>query len=218
VAKTEVSDKAVDALYQRLKREAEEGGYHLNPEVDFTKDLVRSLLINEKRYGYWACPCRLASGVKEDDLDIICPCDYRDADVDEYGSCYCALYVSTEIFEGKRKAGSIPERRPPEQERKRLKEEASKLKVRGAAQPVALSVWRCKVCGYLCARDGPPEICPICKAKKDRFEKFISEGATFSTTLPVWRCKVCGYLCARNEPPEICPVCKAKKDRFERFM
>jgi ABC-type ATPase with predicted acetyltransferase domain len=22
-------------------------------------------------------------------------------------------------------------------------------------------VWRCKVCGYLCARDGPPEVCPI---------------------------------------------------------
>jgi ferredoxin-thioredoxin reductase catalytic subunit/rubredoxin len=211
VAKTEVSDKAVDALYRRLKREAEEGGYHLNPEVDFTKDLVRSLLINEKRYGYWACPCRLASGVKEDDLDIICPCDYRDADANEYGSCYCALYVSTEIAEGKKKATSIPERRPPEQERKRLK-------VRGAAQPVSLPVWRCKVCGYLCARDGPPEICPVCKAKKDRFEKFIDAGATFSTPLPVWRCKVCGYLCARNEPPEICPVCKAKKDRFEKFM
>jgi ferredoxin-thioredoxin reductase catalytic subunit/rubredoxin len=218
VAKIEVSDKAVDVLYERLKREAEEGGYHLNPEVDFTKDLVRSLLINEKRYGYWACPCRLASGVKEDDLDIICPCDYRDADVDEYGSCYCALYVSTEIAEGKKKASSIPERRPTEQERKRLNEEAAKLKIRGAAQPVALPVWRCKVCGYLCARDGPPEICPVCKAKKDRFEKFIDAGATFSTPLPVWRCKVCGYLCARNEPPEICPVCKAKKDRFERFM
>jgi rubredoxin len=36
-----------------------------------------------------------------------------------------------------------------------------------------LPVWRCKVCGYLCARDGPPEICPICKAKKERFERFL---------------------------------------------
>jgi rubrerythrin len=26
--------------------------------------------------------------------------------------------------------------------------------------------------GYLCARENPPEICPICKVKKDRFEKF----------------------------------------------
>jgi ferredoxin-thioredoxin reductase catalytic chain len=36
-----------------------------------------------------------------------------------------------------------------------------------------LPVWRCKVCGYLCARDSPPEVCPICKAKKERFEKFM---------------------------------------------
>jgi rubrerythrin len=35
-----------------------------------------------------------------------------------------------------------------------------------------LPVWRCVVCGYLCARELPPPICPICKAKKDRFELF----------------------------------------------
>jgi rubrerythrin len=34
-------------------------------------------------------------------------------------------------------------------------------------------VWRCTVCGYLCAREHPPEICPICKVKKERFERFI---------------------------------------------
>jgi ferredoxin-thioredoxin reductase catalytic chain len=33
-------------------------------------------------------------------------------------------------------------------------------------------VWRCKVCGYLCARPQPPLKCPICKADKDRFERF----------------------------------------------
>lgn len=35
-----------------------------------------------------------------------------------------------------------------------------------------LTVWRCKVCGYLCARKGPPEVCPICKVSKERFEPF----------------------------------------------
>lgn len=33
-------------------------------------------------------------------------------------------------------------------------------------------VWRCRVCGYLCARDRPPAECPICKAKRERFEEF----------------------------------------------
>jgi len=53
-----------------------------------TKALVKGLLTNEKRYGYQACPCRLASGRKEEDLDIVCPCDYRDADVVEFDACY----------------------------------------------------------------------------------------------------------------------------------
>ncbi len=164
-----VTPEEIDRLYQKLNREAEAGGYHLNPDVSFTKDLVQGILVNEKRYGYWACPCRLASGEKAEDLDIICPCDYRDPDLNEYGACYCALYVTGEVLRGERKLAPIPERRPPAEERK---------KPPSSPQPSHLSslpypVWRCKVCGYLCAREGPPEVCPICKAKKDRFEKFL---------------------------------------------
>jgi len=169
---TDVTQNEIDRLYERLYKEAEEGGYHLNPDVEFTKDLIKGLLINEKRYGYWACPCRLATGVKFEDLDIICPCDYRDADILEYGSCYCALYVSTPALKDEKPIQSIPERRPPNKEdRAQIKEKLT----RPSGPPSSLSkpVWRCKVCGYLCARDEPPEICPICKAKKDRFECFM---------------------------------------------
>jgi ferredoxin-thioredoxin reductase catalytic subunit len=83
-----VSQEEMDKLYERLKKEAEATGYHLNPDVDFTMELVKGLLINEKRYGYWNCPCRIASGIKKEDLDIICPCDYRDQDVLDYGTCF----------------------------------------------------------------------------------------------------------------------------------
>ena len=164
----EVAVAEIDKLYDRLFREAESAGYHLNPDVEFTKELVKSLIINERRYGYWACPCRLASGKKEDDLDIICPCDYRDSDLNEYDACYCALYVSDAVRKGEKKAGSIPERRPPPAKGRRQAEIAGP-KPTGLSQPV----WRCKVCGYLCAREQPPEVCPICKAKKDRFERFM---------------------------------------------
>lgn len=109
----EVSDQEVEKTYQRLDKFAESRGYHLNPDIEFTKDLIRSLLINQKRYGYWACPCRLASGKREEDRDIICPCDYRDPDLNEFGACYCALYVSKEIKDGKKQAEAIPERRLP---------------------------------------------------------------------------------------------------------
>jgi len=159
----------VNRLYERLKREAEEGGYHLNPDVVFTKDLLSGLLVNEKRYGYRSCPCRIASGIKNEDLDIICPCDYRDPDLGEFGACYCALYVSEAIWTGEEQAGAIPERRPPPEERKKahVQTPASVL------SSLPFPVWRCRVCGYLCARDEPPGVCPICKARKERFERFV---------------------------------------------
>ena len=83
-----MTQEEINHIYEQLKKEAESGGYHLNPDVEFTKELVRGLLINEKRYGYRACPCRLASGNKNDDLDIICPCDYRDSDLTDFNTCY----------------------------------------------------------------------------------------------------------------------------------
>jgi ferredoxin-thioredoxin reductase catalytic subunit len=164
-----VTDGEIAALHERLGREAEEGGYHLNPDPAFVRGLVRGLLVNTKRYGYMSCPCRLASGVKKEDLDIICPCDYRDPDLADYGACYCALYVSEEVLAGRRRTGSIPERRPPPGARVAVPPSA------GAAAPFSLAypVWRCRVCGYLCARGEPPDVCPVCKAKKDRFERFL---------------------------------------------
>jgi len=166
---SEPSQAEIDKLYERLNKEAEAGGYHLNPDVEFTKALVRGLLVNEQRYGYWSCPCRLAAGKKADDLDIICPCDYRDPDLNQHGTCYCALYVSDEVMSGEKKLQSIPECRPPAEERKTSEQKP----VADTISSLPLPVWRCKVCGYLCAREEPPGICPVCKAKKDRFERFI---------------------------------------------
>ena len=164
-----ISSEQVDALYERLDREAEASGYHLNPDVEFTRGLLEGLLINEQRYGYRACPCRLAAGDKQKDLDIICPCDYRDPDLVDWGACYCALYVSDEVVRGERGVQSIPERRPPEEERPQDRPARSPEQPGGES---AMPVWRCRVCGYLCAREKPPGICPICKAKRERFERF----------------------------------------------
>jgi ferredoxin-thioredoxin reductase catalytic subunit len=165
----EISPAEVGKLHHRLHKEAEASGYHLNPDAAFTRELVKGLLINEKRYGYWACPCRLASGKREEDLDIICPCDYRDPDLTDYHACYCALYVSAAVLKGEIKFHSIPERRAPEEERKKSRYASGGPK----GLSLTLPVWRCRVCGYLCAREDPPEACPICKAKQDRFERFI---------------------------------------------
>ncbi len=164
-----ISQDEIDTLYNKLYKEAESGGYHLNPDIAFTKDLVRGLLVNEKRYGYQNCPCRLASGNQQADLDIICPCDYRDPDLDDYGCCYCALYVTGAVLRDEKKVGSIPDRRSHSEKSR----QNQPLPTASTLSALPLPVWRCKVCGYLCARDQPPEICPICKARRERFEKFI---------------------------------------------
>jgi len=204
----EVTPQEVERLFTRLDAEAESGGYHLNPDRKFTLGLIEGMLVNERRYGYWACPCRLASGVKKEDLDIICPCDYRDADVSEYGACYCGLYVSQDVVDGKRKATRIPERRPPEEQRMQS-DPTPALRMaapaggtgggssEGSAAPAASGA---SAAGT--SQQAPPELPDL--------------AAIFK--YPLWRCRVCGYLCSRGQPPEVCPICKARKDRFERLV
>jgi len=169
---TEQFPTEVIALYQQLKKEAEAGGYNLNPDIVFTLRLVQALLTNERRYGYRACPCRLAFGEKSKDIDIICPCYYRDADLAEYGACYCALYVSEEWINNRVPHQSIPERRP-ERFMRTGYSELGPSSIQPETTKLAYPVWRCRVCGYLCARPEPPGKCPVCKADRERFERFI---------------------------------------------
>jgi ferredoxin-thioredoxin reductase catalytic subunit len=101
-------------LYEALKKVQEPKGYYFSNDKQRVFELLEALMVNKERYGYMACPCRLASGDRENDKDIICPCVYRVPDVEEYGSCYCNLYVSKEWNEGKIPHKYVPERRPPE--------------------------------------------------------------------------------------------------------
>lgn len=163
-----------------MQKNAKDNGYHLCPDKELLHDLIDGLATNTGRYGYGSCPCRVASGSKIYDGDIICPCEYRDADVDEFGMCYCGLFVSQTIQDNPSQMGPIPERRPREVQEAALA--AAKTKHRITEQETILvksdknskniKVWRCAVCGYLCARETPPPICPICKAKAERFEQF----------------------------------------------
>lgn len=97
-----------------LQKSQEPKGYFFNRDTEKTLFLLNALLMNKDRYGYMACPCRLAQEDREADRDILCPCDYREKDVQEYGSCYCGLYVSKDWNDGKMAHHHVPERRPAE--------------------------------------------------------------------------------------------------------
>ena len=104
----------VNQLYEFLKVKQESKGYYFNKDKKRVFDLLEGLLTNKERYGYMSCPCRLSAEDPDWDKDIICPCEYRAADVAEYGSCYCNLYVSQAWNEEKIPHDYVPERRPLE--------------------------------------------------------------------------------------------------------
>lgn len=172
----------LNKVRQRAEGDAKSHGYHLNPDSQFLENLLEGLKQNEERYGYPSCPCRLSSGKFEFDRDIICPCDYRDADVEEYGYCYCALYVRKDVFEGKTSIQPIPERRPLEKQGRAYTvsaetttEKLSKRTPTFVEKPseAKMKMWFCKQCGYVCFREEPPYVCPICKAKREMFDEII---------------------------------------------
>ena len=180
---------SIDQVRRRAEADAKTYGYYLVPDPGLLQAFLEGLKVNEDRYGYPLCPCRLASGKFEFDRDIICPCDYRDPDIAEYGACYCRLYVNKAVYESKN-LPDVPERRPIEKQNRAYTpqtaaEETTQEKPptpetpKPTVQPTAKSsaakgevkkkLWYCKQCGYVVFREDPPYVCPICKAKREMF-------------------------------------------------
>jgi ferredoxin-thioredoxin reductase catalytic subunit len=94
--------------------------WQLQKDKQTLDDLLEGLVENKKRYGYQSCPCRMASGKRELDRDIICPCQYAlDDDVEEYGSCYCNLFMKNRFYDDHKPGDmvQVPENRPIEKEK-----------------------------------------------------------------------------------------------------
>ena len=106
----------LEKFYQVLDKFARSKNWELNKDREAVLFILEGLLANEKRYGYRACPCRLHWGKKEKDKDVICPCVYAPVDIEEFGSCYCNLYVSHDWNDGNIKQRIVPERRPQEKQ------------------------------------------------------------------------------------------------------
>ncbi len=177
----------IEQVRRRTEADAKTYGYYLTPQPDLLQMFLEGLKTNEERYGYPLCPCRLTSGNFEYDRDIICPCDYRDPDVAQYGACYCRLYVNKQVYESQN-LPEVPERRPigkqqraygtqaePKKEAETAGASAEKPSAPTQAVPVKKKLWYCKQCGYVVFREDPPYVCPICKAKREMFAEIESK-------------------------------------------
>ena len=90
---------------------AEKQGWVVNEDRDFVSVLIEGLTANYNRYGYYLCPCRDSEGSREADKSVICPCVFARSDIEKYGHCFCALYLSREFLASGKQPVSIPERR-----------------------------------------------------------------------------------------------------------
>src|SRR3990172_12909044 len=111
--------EAIQKMREWLLREAESHGYTINPDEKVVEEILVGLVKNERRYGYKACPCRLATGKYQLDCDIVCPCSYCFLDVEKNGRCYCSLFVSGRYVSGD---PSLPQYVPDSRERSEVGE------------------------------------------------------------------------------------------------
>ncbi len=172
----------LEEVRRRAESDAKRHGYFLCPDQEMLASLLEGLKANQERYGYPSCPCRLSTGTFELDRDIICPCDYRDPDVEEFGYCYCSLYCREDVIRGENPIQAIPERRPLEKQERAFTGETELQEKSEPSEEIDMSItgirtnmkfWYCKQCGYVAFREEPPYVCPICKAKQEFFAEIV---------------------------------------------
>ncbi len=109
--------ETLEGMLEYCKNVSRINNWIINRDEQTLKDLIDGLSENKKMYGYQSCPCRLASGNRDLDRDLICPCDYAPLDIKEFGACYCNLYLQNDFYEDiKKDYIVVPERRPVEKE------------------------------------------------------------------------------------------------------
>ncbi len=106
-----MNEKTLEDVRKYVKNIANRKKWVLNIDSQTIDDLVEGLYQNFNRFGYYNCPCRDTENDRHLDRDIICPCRYAEADIQEYGYCYCSLYLNSSFHQDK-EIKMIPERRP----------------------------------------------------------------------------------------------------------
>jgi len=110
--------KTKDGMLEYCNKVCKTNNWILNKDQETLNNLIEGLVDNKKSNGYQSCPCRLASGNRDLDRDLICPCDYAPLDIKEYGACYCNLYLRPDYYESiGEEYVIVPERRPIEKEK-----------------------------------------------------------------------------------------------------
>lgn len=85
----------VDFL-KAIEKFAEGNPFQVNPDKGKVETLLEGIFNNAKNHGMKYCPCRLIAKNFEEDLTLVCPCNFRIHETykdREDGECWCGLFV-----------------------------------------------------------------------------------------------------------------------------
>ena len=107
-------EKSYEDVQRFISHVADKQGWSVQKESEFLDHITRGPQTTHNRHGYFLCPCRDGSGVREEDEDIVCPCIYNIPDQKKYGHCYCGLFFRKDFAENGGEFAPIPDSRPEE--------------------------------------------------------------------------------------------------------
>ncbi len=84
------------AFIRAIETFAENNDFQVNPDKEKVGMLLEGIFNNEKNHGLKYCPCRLIAKERDEDLKLICPCNFLIHETykeKEDGECWCGLFV-----------------------------------------------------------------------------------------------------------------------------
>jgi ferredoxin-thioredoxin reductase catalytic subunit len=92
------TERTVDKIdFRRAIEKFVEGNkFQVNPDTNRVETLLEGIFNCEKNHGMKYCPCRLITKDFEEDLKLVCPCNFRIHETykdKEDGQCWCGLFI-----------------------------------------------------------------------------------------------------------------------------
>jgi ferredoxin-thioredoxin reductase catalytic chain len=105
---TEARKEALRYLYQRV---VEPMGFKFTPDAAMVDDLLEAEVKLEQDFGAPYCPCQMRTGVRAEDMQIVCPCiPFHREHFDKMRRCWCGLFVHEDVTD----PDSLPQFPPDE--------------------------------------------------------------------------------------------------------
>ncbi|MEE8376852.1 MAG: ferredoxin-thioredoxin reductase catalytic domain-containing protein [Candidatus Aminicenantaceae bacterium] len=85
-----------DTFTRAIEAFTENNDFQVNPDKEKVGMLLEGIFNNEKNHGLKYCPCRLIAKERDEDLKLICPCNFLIHETykeKEDGECWCGLFV-----------------------------------------------------------------------------------------------------------------------------